>query len=154
MRSNFISVPFKADKGDGLFEFNGIAKFSSAGIVIEFEKKFLGMFGSEIKEVRLGIEDILDIKFRKGFLKFFSRIQFRFSNMGKLNDLPNKGGKVSLKIKREDHGLAESAVKFFESALNPALEELPPPQTPVGELFGKPEDKYKTNELKETKKLS
>ncbi len=154
MRSNFISVPFKADKGDGLFEFDGIAKFSSAGIVIEFEKKFLGMFGSEIKEVRFGIEDILDIKFRRGFLKFFSKIQFRLGNMGKLKDLPNKGGKVSLKIKREDFALAESAVRFFESAIYSAPEELPPPQTPVGELFGETEDKYKTNELKETKKLT
>jgi len=147
MKANYIGVPFKADSYDGLSESNGIAKFSRAGIVIEFESKFLGMIGSDVKEVRIGLDEILDIKFKKGIYKFFSRIQLRLKNIEKLSKLPNSSGKVKLKIKREDFELAQKAVNDtiqYLTGVDPksldaqdkSKEELQaPPQTSVNELF-------------------
>ena len=66
MASRYKGVPFKADTSNGLSEANGIAKFSEAGIVIEFESKFLGFIGGSVHEVRLSLDDILDIQFKKG----------------------------------------------------------------------------------------
>ena len=78
MKQNYISVPFKSE-GGSLKEYNGIAKFSSAGIIFEFEAKLLGLFGSEIKEVRVGLDEILTLRFRKGRGKFFAQIQLRLN---------------------------------------------------------------------------
>jgi len=154
MNERFIAVPFKADKGDGFVEINGIAKVSSAGIVFEYESKVLGMFGGEVTEVQVGIADIMSVEFKRGFYKFFSRIHIRLSNITLLSRLPNSSGKVKLKIKREDFDVAESAVEKLTSLLTDPVGELPPAQTPVAELFeASSEDKYKTNDLKETRKL-
>jgi hypothetical protein len=48
------------------------------------------------------LDEILDIKFRKGIYKVFAQIQLRLKNFAKLSELPNYSGKVKLKIKRED----------------------------------------------------
>lgn len=146
IKSQFTSVPFKASSPNGITEYNGIAKFSPAGIVVEFDSKFLGLIGGEVKEVRVGLEEILDIRFRKGFYRFFASIQFRLQNFTKLSELPNDSGKVNLKIKREDYQLAERAVEqtlryinedettFLENS-SETNEQLPPAQTSVNELF-------------------
>ncbi len=162
MKTNLISVPFKADSGSGLKEYNGIAKFSPAGIVFEFESKYFGFIGSEVKEVRISLDEILDIRFRKGFYKFFAQIQLRLKNFTKLSELPNESGKVKLKIKREDFELAQNAVEQtiqFMSGVDPQSlqepnyqnEQLPPVQTSVNELFDT--DKLETNKLRKTNKL-
>jgi len=154
MKTGFISVPFESDKGDGLFEVNGIGKFSSAGIIIEYESKFLGMFGGKVKEVRISAKDIVDIRFKKGLFKFFTKIQIRLNNVTKLSELPNKDGRFSMKIKREDFDLGLEAVEYFNAVLRgEANPDLPPVQSPVAELFGSSEDKYETDDLKETSKL-
>src|SRR5690242_27493 len=100
LKPQFISVPFKADSPNGITAYNGIAKFSPAGIVVEFESKFLGLIDGETKEVQIALGDILDIRFRKGIYKFFAQIQLRLQNFTKLRELPNDSGKVKLKIKR------------------------------------------------------
>ncbi len=153
MKTGFITVPFKAETSSGFSEAQGVAKFSNAGIVIEYESKILGLFGGDVKEVRVSPDELLDFKFRKGLWRFFASIQLRFKNVGKLHQLPNEGGKVKLNIKREDFYLAENAANFFMTVLNPGASDLPPAQTPVAELFEGEGDKYKTNDLKETQKL-
>lgn len=154
MKPNYISVPFKSDKGDGLFEINGIGKFSSAGIVIEYESKFLGLFDGKVKEVRVGLNDVIDIKFRKGILKFFSKIQIRLNNVTKLSELPNKNGRFLMKLKRDDFELGLEAVDFFNRVLDEqSVADLPPSGSPVGELIDSSRNKYKTSDLKETKRL-
>lgn len=161
MKSRLISVPFKAESGSGLKEYNGIAKFSHAGIVFEFEGKLFGLIGEEIKEVRVPLPEILDIKFRKGVFKFFARIQLRLKNFAKLSELPNEGGKIKLKIKREDFDLAQNAFDQTQALLlgddpKKILEEvkdqLPPPPTSVNELFDT--EKFDTKDLNETNKLN
>ena len=53
---NFISVPFKTETSHGIAQVNGVAKFSPAGIVLEFEKKILGLISEGIKEARLSTD--------------------------------------------------------------------------------------------------
>ena len=135
MKEGFTSVPFKAESSNGLKEYIGIAKFSSAGIIFEFEAKLFGLIGGEVKEVRVGLDEILDIKFRKGIYRFFSRIQLRLKHFAKFSELPNDSGRVKLKIKREDFELARDAVEQTQQYLNEPNEQLPPAKTSVGELF-------------------
>ena len=146
IKPQFISVPFKADSPNGVTEYNGIAKFSPAGIVVEFDSKFLGLINGEVKEVRIALDEIFDIRFRKGIYKFFAQIQFRLQSFTKLSELPNDGGKVKLKIKRTDFELAKKAVeqtlRYMSGNEMPVLpdgdytnEQLPPVQTSVNELF-------------------
>jgi hypothetical protein len=146
INAQLISVPFKAESGSGVTEYNGIAKFSPAGIVFEFDSVVFGLIGGEVKEVRVALDEILDINFRKGIYKVFAQIQLRLKNFTKLSELPNYSGKVKLKIKREDFELAQKAVEqtlqyinandllALEGNINPN-EQLPPAQTSVSELF-------------------
>lgn len=156
IKSRFISVPFKASSPNGFLEYNGIAKFSSAGIVVEFESKVLGLIGGEVKEVRIALDEILNIKFRQGLFKFFAQIKISLQNFTKVSELPNHGGKVKLKIKREDFELAEKAVEQILLLMNDinlrtlppendSLEQLPPMHTPVSRLFD--ESEINTNKL-------
>jgi hypothetical protein len=138
----FISVPFKAASGSGVTEYNGIAKFSPAGIVFEFDSVVFGLIGGEVKEVRVALDEILDIKFRKGIYKVFAQIQLRLKNFAKLSELPNYSGKVKLKIKREDFELAQQAVAKLQKDLT-EQRELLPSQTLVSRLFDENENETK-----------
>jgi len=162
IKPQFISVPFKAESGSGATEYNGIAKFSPAGIVFEFDSVLLGLIGGEIKEVQVALDEILDLRFRAGAYKFFARINLRLNNFTKLSELPNDGGKIKLKIKREDFELARKAVeqtlRYMGKADSPTLpessdlnEQLPPVQTSVSELFDT--EKLKDKDLRETNKF-
>ncbi|HVF45940.1 MAG TPA: hypothetical protein VNA17_00090 [Pyrinomonadaceae bacterium] len=46
---SFTSVPFKAETNHGLSSVNGVAKFSSAGVVLEFESKLFGIIGGGVE---------------------------------------------------------------------------------------------------------
>lgn len=146
IKPKFITVPFKADSPNGMMSYRGIAKFSFAGIVIEYESKVLDMIGGEVKEVQIALDEIFDIRFRKGFYKFFGQIQIRLTNYKKISELPNKDGKIKLNIKRENYELAREAVeqmmRYIKSGDPASLESadesdkyLPPVKTSVNELF-------------------
>ncbi|MEZ5347210.1 MAG: hypothetical protein R2681_16815 [Pyrinomonadaceae bacterium] len=152
MNSNFISVPFKMESG--LSEIDGIAKFSSAGVVLEFESKFLGLIKSGVKENRVALDEIMDLRFRKGFFKFWSKIEIRMNSFSRLAELPNSGGKITLKIKREDFELAKSAAEQTGRYLAEVKAQLPPAQVSVGELFDTAKLDNETRENpRETNKL-
>ena len=131
----FTSVPFKAESEHGLTSVNGVAKFSAAGVVLEFESKLFGLIGGGVKEVRLPIDEILDVKFRKGFFKRLAKIEIRMKTFGKLAELPNKNGKLTLKLVYDDFDRAQSAVEHLQKDLAQHEATLPPPRTPVAELF-------------------
>lgn len=133
--NGFTSVPFKSEKHHGLSEVNGIAKFSGAGIVLEFESKLFGVIGGGVKEVRLPLAEILDVKFRKGFLKVGAKIEVRMRTFAKLAELPNTDGKMVLKLSRDDFERGRTAVDQLQRDLTGHEAELPPPQTPVSQLF-------------------
>jgi hypothetical protein len=151
MNPTFTSVPFKTESG--LSQIDGIAKFSSAGIVLEFESKFFGLIKGGIKEMRVGIDEILDVKFKKGFFKAGAKIQIRLKNFTRLTELPSQDGKLTLKIKREDFDLAKEAVDSFTKDLDDHNVSQPPVRTSVSDLFDNTgelvEDDLDTMELDE-----
>lgn len=146
-RPGFTSVPFKTESEHGLTSVNGVAKFSSAGVVLEFESKLFGLIGSGVKEVRLPKEEILDVKFRKGFFKHLAKIEIRMKTFGKLAEVPNKNGKLTLKLVRDDFDRGQSAVEQLQKDLAEHEATLPPPRTPVSELFVE-ESEEETRSLK------
>ena len=139
-KPHFVSIPFKASSSNGMTEYNGIAKFSPAGIVFEFDSVLLGLIGGKVKEVQVALNEIFDIKFRRGIYKIFAQIQIRLKNFTKLSQLPNYSGKVTLKIKREDYELAREAVAKLQKDLNEQGEFLLLEHSPVSRLFGDGEE--------------
>jgi hypothetical protein len=137
----FTTVPFKTKTE--LSQINGVAKFSSAGIILEFESKFLGLIGTGVKEVRLPVEDILDVKFRKGLFGRSAKIEIRTKSFSTLAQLPNKEGKLTLKLDHDDHERARQAVEQLNKDLAEQKEPLPPKHTPVSVLFDESEDETK-----------
>lgn len=136
----FISIPFKiADAHHGLAPVDGVAKFSAAGIVLEFEAKILGLMKMGVKEVRIPLAEVLDIKLKSGafntkFEKLFgTKIEIRLNNFATLSEIPNKDGKIILKIIRTDRELAEKAVQVIEESRNNL--SLPSGESPVSLIY-------------------
>ncbi len=133
MQQSFTSVPFKTESG--LSTINGVAKFSAAGIVLEFESKLFGLITNGVKEVRIPLAEILDVKFRKGVFKRGAKIEIRTKTFTKLTELPNKDGKLTLKLVPDDFERAREAVRQIQGDMNEPRESLPPPHSPVDRLF-------------------
>ncbi|HKP69131.1 MAG TPA: hypothetical protein VJV05_07600 [Pyrinomonadaceae bacterium] len=147
----FTSVPFKTESEHGFTSVNGVAKFSAAGVVLEFEAKLFGLIGGGVKEVRLAKDEILDIKFRKGFFKHLAKIEIRMKTFGKLAELPNTNGKLTLKLVRDDFERGRSAVEQLQKDIAAYEAGLPPARTPVAELFAEEsEDETKALSKEET----
>ena|SRR3982750_1497088 len=138
---SFTSVPFKTESG--FSHVNGVAKFSSAGIVLEFESKLFGILPGGVKEARLPLAEILDIKFRKGLFKRGAKIEIRTKTFTTLSTLPNKDGKLTLKLLPDDFDRASDAVDRLQKDLSQQNESLPPTHTPVSVLFDESEEETK-----------
>lgn len=136
MKDHFLNcIPFKISGAHGLSEVDGIAKFSPAGIVLEFEAKILGLMKTGVKEVRVALAEINDIKFKKGLWKFGAKIEIKLKSFTKLSEIPNEGGKIRLQISREDFIQAEETVQKILNCLNDHRDNLPPVNVSVNELF-------------------
>jgi hypothetical protein len=144
---NFISVPFKID--DNFTQIAGVGKFSRAGIVMEYEGKMFGIIKSGVKESRIALEEILDIKFRKGLFRHGAKIEIRLKSFTKLSEMPNKDGKITLKLSRDDFERGEEAVTKLQKDLNEHHESLPT-HTPVSRLF-EADDEFETKESESEK---
>ncbi|MFN6962675.1 MAG: hypothetical protein ACK4S4_02795 [Pyrinomonadaceae bacterium] len=145
MHSGFITVPFKTESG--LSSVNGVAKFSSAGVVLEFESKLFGILPGGVKEVRLPVAELLDVKFRKGVFKRGAKIEIRTTTFAKLAELPNKDGKLTLKLAADDFERGKEAVERLQKDLAARAADLPPAHTPVSVLFDESEEE--TRELRD-----
>ena len=141
---SFSSIPFKTD--DGLWHANGIAKFSSAGVILEYQTKFLGLIGAGVKEARIALADLLEVKFRKGMFKSNAKIEIRTKTFSTLAALPNKDGRLTLKLARDDYRAAADAVAKLQKDMTEYTASLPPTHTPVSVLFDESEDE--TEQLK------
>lgn len=148
--NGFVTVPFKID--DNLSQIAGIGKFSSAGIVLEYEGKIFGIIKSGVKESKISVDEILDIKFKKGLLKRSAKIEIRTKSFSKLTEVPNKEGKITLKIERDDIERAEEAVAKLQKDLTEHSENLPPTHTPVSRLFEEEKDETETKKLNDFQK--
>jgi hypothetical protein len=142
---SFTSVPFKTESG--ISQINGVAKFSSAGIVLEFESKLFGLISTGVKEVWLPIAELLDVKFRKGVLKRGAKIEIRLTTFARLSELPNKEGKLILKLFADDFDRAKEAVAKLQKDMSEERASLPPTHTSVSALFDGSEDE--TQELEQ-----
>src|SRR5882757_8072414 len=111
MKPGFISIPFEVE-GDNMARGRGIAKFSPVGIVMELETSFLGFLNHEFKDIRIPRAEIMDVKvvhglFNTNFEKFFhTRIHIRLNSYQAMTEIPNKNGRIILKINRRDRDLA------------------------------------------------
>jgi len=144
----YTTVPFKTESLHGLTQVNGVAKFSGAGVVLEFESKLFGLIGSGVKEVRLHKDDILDVKFRKGVFRRGAKIELRMKSFARLAELPNSEGKLTLKLVRDDFDRGQAAVEQLQKDLAEHAASLPPPRTPVSQLF-EDEIEDETTQLKQ-----
>lgn len=135
---SFTSVPFKID--DNFSQVAGVAKFSGAGIVLEFESKLFGIIKSGVKEVRIALDEILDVKFKKGMFKRGARIEIRLQSFAKLNEVPNRDAKITLKLERDDFQRGAEAIERLQKDLGERRESLPPTHTPVSRLFSDESD--------------
>ena len=144
MNRGFTNVPFKTESG--LSSINGIAKFSPAGIVLEFESKLFGLLTDGVKEVRIPMTEILDIKFKKGFIKRGAKIEIRTKTFTKLAELPNKDGKLTLKLVADDWERGRDSVEQLQQRLTENQKVLEQPASPVSELF-RDENDFDTKDL-------
>lgn len=137
---SFSSIPFKAEKHGGLSEVNGVAKFSGAGIVLEFESKLFGLISDGVKEARIPLSELMDVKFKKGVFKRGAKIEIRTKSLGPIADLPKEDGKLILKLKAEDFDRANEAVTQMTRDIATYEAAIPPIHTPVSVLFDSSED--------------
>jgi hypothetical protein len=143
---NFVSIPFKASSANGFRSFAGVAKFSDAGVVLEFDSKILDLVSTGIRETRLPMAEILDVTFRKGFAGFGAKIEIRLKSLARAAELPSNDGKLILRIARVDVERAKSAIAAFEAAHADSQAMATEPGSVVERLFDDNEG--------ETKKLS
>lgn len=143
MNQTFISVPFKID--DNFTQIAGMGKFSAAGIILEYEGKLFGIIKHGVKEARISLDDILDVKFKKGVFKRGAKIEIRLKNFAQLSEMPNKDGKISLKIEKGDFDTASTATGIVNAALNFQPSEFSRETSPVSRLFE--DDEAETKEL-------
>ena len=137
VQNKFPSIPFKYTH---VYADAGGRKIQPGWIVLEYEGKIFGIIKSGVKESRLALDEILDVKFRKGVLRRGAKIEIRLKSFTKLNELPYKDGKITLKLVRDDFERAAEAVAKLQKDLDEHRESLPPPQTPVSRLFGDDSD--------------
>lgn len=137
----FVTIPFKNESG--LTHIHGVAKFSTAGIVLEFESKIVGLLPTGVKEVRLSMEEIRDIKFRKGFMKRFASIDIRLNNFAKVAAVPGAKDKIALKVRREDFEAAREAVERLQKDHADHMASLPPTPVSIASTFDESEDTTK-----------
>lgn len=134
-KSNFISLPFKIDGSQtgGFKTVDGIAKFSAAGIVIEFEAKIFGIMRTGVKEVRVPVAEIETVEVRRKF--FRHTLEIWLNNFKTLNEIPNKNGRIVLQISKDDRPRADQIKRLLEKTRleQDAIEFL---KSPVSRLFG------------------
>src|SRR5215213_5033729 len=109
---------------DNFSQVAGVAKFSGAGIVLEFESKLFGIITSGVKEVRIALDEILDVKFKKGMFKRGARIEIRLKSFTKLTEVPNRDAKITLKLERDDFERGTEAVARLQKDLGEHQESL------------------------------
>ena len=140
---SFTSVPFKAEADSGFSSVNGVAKFSPAGIVLEFESKILGLISKGVKEERLPIAELHDVKFKKGVMKRGAKIEIRLRSFSRLTQLPHSEGKLTLKIGVDDWERANDAIIAIQREIDLYTANFPPPHPPLRSLFDESEDDTK-----------
>lgn len=138
-KPHYISISFKIDGSQtgGFKTVDGMAKISPAGIVIEFEAKIFGIMKTGIKEVKIPLGEIEEVRVNRKF--FRHTLEIWLNNFRTLSEIPNKNGRIILQISKDDRPRAEQAARVLDVAKSEtdALEIL---RTPVSRLFDETEE--------------
>ena len=120
-RINYISIGFKIDGSQtgGFKTVDGMAKISPAGIVIEFEAKIFGIMKTGIKEIKIPLAEIEEVRVSKKFFKH--TLEIWLNNFRTLSEIPNKDGRIILQISKADRTRAERAASVLQTARNLSL---------------------------------
>jgi len=129
----FTSVPFKSEHG--ISQVHGVAKFSSAGIVMEYESKIIGLISTGLKDANIPIEELLDVKFKKSMVNRGGKIEIRLKSFRRLAELPNQQGKIVLKVNADDRDRAREAAERITKDIAEHARSAPPPHPPLESIF-------------------
>jgi len=129
----FTSVPFKSEHG--ISQVHGVAKFSSAGIVLEYESKIIGLISTGLKDANIPIEELLDVKFKKSMVNRGGKIEIRLKSFRRLAELPNQQGKIVLKVNADDRDRAREAAERITKDIAEHARSAPPPHPPLESIF-------------------
>lgn len=144
-QAKYISIGFKIDGSQtgGFKTVDGMAKISRAGIVIEFEAKIFGIMKTGIKEVKIPLDEIEEIRVGRKF--FRHTLEIWLNNFRTLSEIPNRDGRIVLQISKADRPRAEQAARVLLTAKSEsdALEIL---NSPVSRLFGDDEEMPESND--------
>jgi hypothetical protein len=114
------TVPFTIENVfEGLAETEGILSVDGADLKLEFRTtdSLLGLIKSDVREVRLPIDSIEEINFRKGL--FDCTLVLRVAEMRRASDVPNfKQGEILLSIAKRHSQAAADLVSSVQ--LGPA----------------------------------
>jgi hypothetical protein len=115
-------IPFTLAQSDNfLMESSGIIRLEATHLVMEYQSRdaVLGMVKSGVNEVRLSLNDVQHITFKKGF--FSSTLRIQAKAMRAFQKVPGSiQGAVELKIKRADRKNTE----YMVSAANLRMSEM------------------------------
>jgi hypothetical protein len=112
------TVPFIIDDVyNGFAETEGILSVDGDDLKFEFQTadKLVGLLKSGVREVRLPLEKIEEITFRKRW--YGNKLVIRVSEMGRASELPNfKQGEVELKVAKKHREAASELLAFIQTA--------------------------------------
>lgn len=115
-------TPFKLAQSDNfLMESSGIIRLEAKHLIIEYQSRdsVIGLVKSGVNEVRLSLNDVQHITFKKGFFTNTMRIQAKA--MRAFEKVPGSiQGAVELNVKRTDRKNAE----YLVSAANLLMSEM------------------------------
>jgi hypothetical protein len=105
-------------------ETHGIVHLEGFDIVMQFKTKKLFHSKSGTKEVRLSLEEVSTVRFKRGFFGG-AELGIQARDMMSVDDLPNaKAGLIRLKFKRANRELGEALAGMLEEALALVQERL------------------------------
>ena len=120
-------VPFSIPNSThGLSETTGIARLEKNELVLEYQVKdsVLGVIKSDVKERRVPISELVDVKYRKGFL--WPSMKFYARSMSVFEDIPgHEQGELQIHFERKHRTAARRLHSSIEIQLsNQMLKEM------------------------------
>jgi hypothetical protein len=114
-----ISLPFKIKKVfEGLAETNGIISLENDQLKIEFQTKdsIFGVLKSQVKDVKVPLNEIEDVVLKKGYFK--KNLYIRLSGLSASAKIPNQdSGEIKVSIDRKHMAAAMAFVSRTKLAV-------------------------------------
>jgi len=111
-------VPFTLEAYGGFAEAHGLMHLEGNSLILEFQLQdsLLNVLRSDVREVRIPLEAIESITFKRGWLG--AKFTIKTYKVRTLKDVPSSNkGEVTLQIKRQDRGKATRLAADLELKL-------------------------------------